>query len=157
MHVEHGGPDPQRAAVAEVALSYTGDLSDPAESLYTLDYYLRLAEQIVTAGAHVLAIKDMAGLLRAPAASTLVSALKSRFDLPAMNALYERMLALPDGPEREALFDEAKRIAVAYMPEKTTVHRMFTYLNQPWLVGYRRKPFQTGWYQMVDLEPRMAP
>ncbi|MGB3480912.1 MAG: pyruvate carboxylase [Mycobacterium sp.] len=69
-------------AVAEVAMSYTGDLSDPAEQLYTLDYYLRLAEQIVDAGAHVLAIKDMAGLLRAPAAATLVSALKSRFDLP---------------------------------------------------------------------------
>ncbi|MCA2263495.1 pyruvate carboxylase [Mycobacterium marseillense] len=70
------------AAVAEVAMSYTGDLSDPAEKLYTLDYYLKLAEQIVDAGAHVLAIKDMAGLLRAPAAATLVSALKSRFDLP---------------------------------------------------------------------------
>ncbi|AYE97344.1 pyruvate carboxylase [Mycobacterium paragordonae] len=69
-------------AVAEVTMSYTGDLSDPRENLYTLDYYLKLAEQIVTAGAHVLAIKDMAGLLRAPAATTLVSALKSRFDLP---------------------------------------------------------------------------
>ncbi len=69
-------------AVAEVAMSYTGDLGDPAETLYTLDYYLKLAEQIVTAGAHVLAVKDMAGLLRAPAAATLVSALKSRFDLP---------------------------------------------------------------------------
>ncbi|MGH3907038.1 MAG: biotin/lipoyl-containing protein, partial [Pseudonocardiaceae bacterium] len=69
-------------AVAEVALCYTADLSDPAEKLYTLDYYLRLAEQIVEAGAHVLAIKDMAGLLRPPAARTLVSALRSRFDLP---------------------------------------------------------------------------
>ncbi|MBI3216454.1 MAG: pyruvate carboxylase [Mycobacterium sp.] len=69
-------------AVAEVAMSYTGDLSNPNENLYTLDYYLKLAEQIVDAGAHVLAIKDMAGLLRAPAAATLVSALKSRFDLP---------------------------------------------------------------------------
>lgn len=68
--------------VAEVAMSYTGDLSDPGETLYTLDYYLRLAESIVDAGAHVLAIKDMAGLLRAPAAATLVRALKSRFDLP---------------------------------------------------------------------------
>jgi len=69
-------------AVAEVALCYTADLSNPAETLYTLDYYLHLAEQIVDAGAHVLAIKDMAGLLRAPAAATLVSALRSRFDLP---------------------------------------------------------------------------
>ena len=69
-------------SVAEVALCYTGDLSDPDERLYTLDYYLRLAEQIVDAGAHVLAIKDMAGLLRAPAARTLVTALRERFDLP---------------------------------------------------------------------------
>jgi pyruvate carboxylase len=70
------------SAIAEVAISYTGDLSDPCENLYTLDYYLKLAEQIVDAGAHILAIKDMAGLLRAPAAQTLVSALRSRFDLP---------------------------------------------------------------------------
>ncbi|WP_448612382.1 pyruvate carboxylase [Geodermatophilus sp. URMC 60] len=69
-------------AVAEVALCYTGDLSDPGEDLYTLDYYLRLAEQIVEAGAHVLAIKDMAGLLRPPAAARLVTALRERFDLP---------------------------------------------------------------------------
>jgi pyruvate carboxylase len=69
-------------AIAEVALCYTADLSDPAETLYTLDYYLRLAEQIVDAGAHVLAIKDMAGLLRPPAARTLVTALRRRFDLP---------------------------------------------------------------------------
>jgi pyruvate carboxylase len=68
--------------VAEVALCYTGDLSDPGERLYTLDYYLDLAERIVDAGAHVLAIKDMAGLLRAPAARTLVTALRDRFDLP---------------------------------------------------------------------------
>ncbi|MFE2232629.1 pyruvate carboxylase [Streptomyces sp. NPDC059442] len=69
-------------AIAEVALCYTSDLSDPAEKLYTLDYYLRLAEKIVDAGAHVLAIKDMAGLLRAPAAAKLVSALRREFDLP---------------------------------------------------------------------------
>ncbi len=69
-------------AVAEVALCYTGDLSSPDERLYTLDYYLRLAEEIVDAGAHVLAIKDMAGLLRAPAARTLVTALRDRFDRP---------------------------------------------------------------------------
>ncbi|MFE1904017.1 pyruvate carboxylase [Streptomyces gardneri] len=69
-------------AVAEVALCYTSDLSDPAEKLYTLDYYLRLAEKIVAAGAHVLAVKDMAGLLRAPAAAKLVSALRREFDLP---------------------------------------------------------------------------
>ncbi|WP_185995651.1 pyruvate carboxylase [Nocardioides campestrisoli] len=70
------------STVAEVAMCYTGDLSSPEERIYTLDYYLRLAERIVDAGAHVLAIKDMAGLLRAPAARTLVTALRERFDLP---------------------------------------------------------------------------
>lgn len=69
-------------AVAEVALCYTGDLMNPDEPIYTLDYYLQLAERIVDAGAHVLAIKDMAGLLRAPAAARLVTALRERFDLP---------------------------------------------------------------------------
>ncbi|WP_029150781.1 pyruvate carboxylase [Microbacterium indicum] len=70
------------APLAEVALCYTGDLADPSEDLYTLDYYLRLAEEIVGAGAHVLAIKDMAGLLRPPAAAKLVTALRREFELP---------------------------------------------------------------------------
>ncbi|CAN5319087.1 pyruvate carboxylase [soil metagenome] len=69
-------------AVAEVALCYTGDLMNPDEKLYTLDYYLRLADQMVEAGAHILAIKDMAGLLRAEAGARLVSALRKRFDVP---------------------------------------------------------------------------
>lgn len=70
------------STVAEVALCYSGDLLDPAEDLYTLDYYLRLAERMVESGAHILAIKDMAGLLRAGAAEKLVGALRERFDLP---------------------------------------------------------------------------
>ncbi|MFD0205019.1 MULTISPECIES: pyruvate carboxylase [Saccharothrix] len=69
-------------AVAEVCLCYTADLSNPDERIYTLDYYLKLAEQIVGAGAHVLAVKDMAGLLRPPAAARLVTALRKEFDLP---------------------------------------------------------------------------
>ncbi|MEN9957444.1 MAG: hypothetical protein RIR46_1052, partial [Actinomycetota bacterium] len=69
-------------AVAEVALCYTADLLDPDEKLYTLDYYLGLAQQIVDAGAHIIAIKDMAGLLRPAAAERLVKALRERFDLP---------------------------------------------------------------------------
>ena len=74
-------------AVAEVALCYTGDLSDPGETLYTLDYYLKLAERIVDAGAHVLAIKDMAG----PADEHLQRALWS---LPCANAsTFQRHLA----------------------------------------------------------------
>ena len=69
-------------AVAEVTLCYTGNLLDPQENVYTLDYYLDLAQQCVDAGAHILAIKDMAGLLRPEAARRLVAALRERFDLP---------------------------------------------------------------------------
>lgn len=69
-------------AVAQVAMCYTGDLLNPNENLYTLDYYLRLAENSIKAGAHMLAIKDMAGLLRPYAAKKLVHALRERFDVP---------------------------------------------------------------------------
>ena len=69
-------------ALAEVGMSFTGNLADPNEKLYTLDYYLKLADQIVKAGAHVIAIKDMAGLLRPAGAKMLVTALRERFDLP---------------------------------------------------------------------------
>jgi pyruvate carboxylase len=71
-----------KTAVAEVGICYTGDLLDPKEDLYTLDYYLTLAKQIVDAGAHIIAIKDMAGLLRPQAAAKLVTALRAEFDLP---------------------------------------------------------------------------
>jgi len=72
----------EAGAVAEGAVCYTGDLSDPAERVYTLDYYLRVAEGLVDAGVHILAIKDMAGLLRAPAARTLVTRLREEFEVP---------------------------------------------------------------------------
>jgi pyruvate carboxylase len=62
---------------------YTGDVSDPRRTKYTLDYYLTFARQLVDAGIDVLAIKDMAGLLKPRAADMLVSALREEFpDLP---------------------------------------------------------------------------
>ncbi len=72
---EHGG-------YAEGAICYTADVLDPAETTYTLDYYLRIADEYVAAGVHGLCIKDMAGLLRAPAATVLIEGLRSRFDVP---------------------------------------------------------------------------
>jgi pyruvate carboxylase len=68
--------------IAEGTLCYSGDLANPNENLYTLDYYVRLAERLVESGCHVLCVKDMAGLLRAPAATLLIGALRERFDLP---------------------------------------------------------------------------
>ena len=72
----------ETGAVAEGTVCYSGDLSDPRETLYDLDYYLRIAEGLVEVGAHILCVKDMAGLLRAPAARTLIGALRERFDTP---------------------------------------------------------------------------
>ena len=71
----HGG-------FVEGAVCYTGDLLDPTETTYTLDYYLRIAEAYVTAGVHGLVIKDMAGLLRPPAATVLIEAIRERFEAP---------------------------------------------------------------------------
>lgn len=65
--------------VAEATICYTGDISDPTRTKFTLDYYLKLAEQLDAHGMHALCIKDMAGLLRPRAATTLITAL--RYDL----------------------------------------------------------------------------
>ena len=68
--------------IIEAAICYTGDVSAP-NTRYNLDYYLNFARQLVDLGAHVLAVKDMAGLLRPGAADMLISALRKEFpDMP---------------------------------------------------------------------------
>ena len=68
--------------LAEVALCYTGDILDPARDKYDLKYYVNMAKELQNAGANIIAIKDMAGLLKPEAAYRLVSALKDAVDLP---------------------------------------------------------------------------
>lgn len=69
--------------IVEAAISYTGDVSDPTRTKYNLDYYVDLADQLVKAGAHVLSIKDMAGLLKPKATHMLIDAIRQRHpDLP---------------------------------------------------------------------------
>jgi pyruvate carboxylase len=68
--------------LCEAAICYSGNLSDPHEKKYTLDYYLRLARELKAAGTHILGIKDMAGLCQPHAAYTLVHALKEQIGLP---------------------------------------------------------------------------
>ncbi len=75
----------------------------------------------------------------------------ARFALPAFDAVFDRLQALPDGPEREALFLEAKRLAVAYAPYKITAHLLSNDLTQPWVQGYRRPVFWSDWWQYVDI------
>jgi pyruvate carboxylase len=68
--------------LCEAAICYTGDLFDPARAKYDLKYYVSMARQLREAGAHVLGIKDMAGLLKPEAARVLVRALKEEVGLP---------------------------------------------------------------------------
>jgi pyruvate carboxylase len=68
--------------LAEAALCYTGNLSNPHESKYTLKYYLGLAREMRAAGAHIIGVKDMAGLCQPRAAYALVKALKEEIGLP---------------------------------------------------------------------------
>src|SRR5699024_3609372 len=67
---------------AEAAISYTGDILDPKETKYTLKYYTQLAKDLENAGAHIICIKDMAGLLKPYAATELVSDLKDTLNIP---------------------------------------------------------------------------
>jgi len=69
-------------AIAEAAICYTGDILDPKRDKYSLQYYVKLAKEVARMGAHFLAIKDMAGLLRPYAAHKLIKALRDEIDLP---------------------------------------------------------------------------
>ncbi|HEY4274173.1 MAG TPA: pyruvate carboxylase, partial [Rhizomicrobium sp.] len=68
--------------LAEGAICYTGDIFDPARPKYDLAYYIRMAKELEKAGCHILAIKDMAGLLKPAQARVLVTALKNEIGLP---------------------------------------------------------------------------
>ncbi len=72
----------QTGRICEAAICYTGDILDPARQKYSLDYYIRMARELERMGAHVLAIKDMAGLLRPYAAEKLVHALRQEVGIP---------------------------------------------------------------------------
>ncbi|MFY7867646.1 ABC transporter substrate-binding protein [Roseateles sp.] len=77
---------------------------------------------------------------------------KSRFDLPAFNALYDAQKKLPNGPERLALMTEAQKLLVAYMPIKFHVHRVYTDLAQPWVIGYDRNVFVRDFWSYLDID-----
>ncbi|TPI81185.1 pyruvate carboxylase [Mesorhizobium sp. B2-8-9] len=68
--------------LVEAAMCYTGDILDPARAKYDLKYYVGLAKELEAAGAHIIAVKDMAGLLKPAAARVLFKALREATDLP---------------------------------------------------------------------------
>ena len=69
-------------AICEAAVCYTGDILDPKRDKYSLKYYVKLAKELEKLGAHILAIKDMAGLCRPLAAKTLIRTLREEVGIP---------------------------------------------------------------------------
>jgi ABC-type transport system substrate-binding protein len=76
----------------------------------------------------------------------------ARFKMPQLDAIYDKLTVMPDGPERRALFEEAKRLAIVYAPYKTHVHRIVTDMAQPWVIGYRRPLFWQDYWQYLDID-----
>ncbi len=91
--------------IAEVSMCYTGDIMDVSRTKYTLDYYIKTAKEIEKMGAHILAIKDMSGLLKPYAAKRLISELKQNINIPihlhthdtSGNGIATAMLAAEEG------------------------------------------------------------
>ena len=77
----------------------------------------------------------------------------ARFANAEYDRLFDRQRALPNGPERLAVMQQMKEITVAYMPYKAHVHRIWTDLAQPWVVGYHRNVFLREWWRYVDIDP----
>ena len=76
----------------------------------------------------------------------------ARFNLPEYDRLFDRQRRLPNGPERLAVITEMKKLTVAYMPYKVHVHRIWTDLAQPWVVGYHRNVFLREWWRYLDID-----
>ena len=76
----------------------------------------------------------------------------ARFKNEEFDRIYQRISVIPDGPEREQLFFEAKRLMAAYAPYRFHVHRILTDLTRPWLIGFRRPSYWLTWWQYVDID-----
>ena len=81
----------------------------------------------------------------------------ARFKLPAFDAVYDQMQTISDGPQREALFQKAALLAIAYMPYKFRTSPIVTDMSYPWLIGFRRPVFWQEWWQYVDIDNSQRP
>ena len=122
-------------------------------------------EQLKAARAGKLQMWSVGSSSSAPDAESTLSSLYgpnagrqnlSRFDLPAYNALYERMVTLPDGPARNELIREMTRLALAYRPWKVHVHSVSTDLTHPRVLGWKPHPVMRRRWDTIDVEPESA-
>ncbi len=76
----------------------------------------------------------------------------ARLNLPEFDRLYDLQHSLPDGPQRMEAMTKAKELMIAYMPYKAHVHRIWTDLAQPWVVGYHRNVFLREFWKYIDID-----
>ena len=81
----------------------------------------------------------------------------ARFKMPEFDKLYDRLQAVADGPERTAMFEQAQKIALAYMPYKFKLNRVSTDMSYPQLLGYRHPVFWQEFWQYVDIDDSLRP
>jgi oligopeptide transport system substrate-binding protein len=77
---------------------------------------------------------------------------ESGFRLPEFDRLYEKSIALPDSPERNAIYREMNRLLLAYAPWRLGVHRIFNHLQYPWVKGYKKHPILYTSFKYLDLD-----
>jgi ABC-type transport system substrate-binding protein len=77
---------------------------------------------------------------------------ESRFKLPEYDRLYAKSLAIPDGPERNAIYREMNRLLAAYAPARLGVHRIYNHLQYPWVKGYKKHPIIYTNFKYLDID-----
>ena len=81
----------------------------------------------------------------------------ARFNQPQWNALYDRAKVLPDGEQRDRLYQEMDKLMFAYAPLRPIAHRITTGLMHPWVIGYRNHPVLREFWKYLDVEDRARP
>ena len=81
----------------------------------------------------------------------------ARFKLEGYDRLYDQQRQMPDGPERNSVIHEMKRLFLTYMPYKIHGHRFVNDVMHPWLIGYRRHPFARDFFKHVDVDMAARP
>jgi ABC-type transport system substrate-binding protein len=76
----------------------------------------------------------------------------ANFDLPAFDRLYERARKLPDSPDRTKLYAQMTELFFAYAPWRLGTHRVWTSLNHPWLMNYRKHPIILETWKFMDVD-----
>ena len=98
---------------------------------------------------------DGQGIFQYMFSETIGQSNLARFNWPQFDAIYKRMLDLPDGPERAALFKKASEIVVAYMPYRIHVHRIYNDFSWPWITGYRQPFFREQSWHYIEVDGAM--